>query len=172
MFRDYSNYDVLPDGRIWSKKRNKFLKPVKNRDGYQLVFLYDNEGKRHNESVHKITFFAVNGLWEYPEGMQLNHIDENKENNHISNLELVTRKQNINWGTRNKRIAKALTNHPKKSKRCAAYKDGELVMVFQSTQEAQRNGFCSGEVSACCRGKIKTHKGLIWKYLDEESEAN
>ena len=168
MYKNFSKYDVLPDGRIWSKYSNKFLKPCKSSDGYQKVRLSDNEGKPHTERLHKVVYFAVNSLWEYPEGMQLNHKDENKENNHISNLELVTAKQNSNWGTRNTRVAKALTNHPDKSKRVGAFNEaGELVMAFPSTMEASRNGYCQGHVSACCNGKLKTHKGYIWRYLEE-----
>ena len=167
MFRDFSNYEILADGRIWSKVRKKFLKPTTIRDGYQRVGLTDNNGKLHFETLHKVIYFAVNGLWEYPEGMQLNHIDEVKTNNHISNLELVTPRENMNHGTRNTRVAKALTNHPDKSKRVGAFKNGELVMVFPSTQEAQRNGYNRGNICSCCNGKLKTHKGFTWKYLDD-----
>lgn len=169
MYKDFSNYEVYEDGHIWSKKRKKFLKPSTTRDGYQTVNLYDNEGKLHFERLHKVIYFAVNGLWEYPNGMQINHKDEEKTNNHISNLELVTPKQNINWGTRNARASKTNTNHPDKSKRVGAYdKNGELVMVFPSTAEAGRQGFNQGNVAACCRGKLKHHNGFSWRYLDDD----
>lgn len=46
-----------------------------------------------------------------------------------------------------------------------AYKNGELVMVFQSTKEAHRNGFYSSNISACCLGKAKTYKGYKWRFL-------
>lgn len=167
MYKNFTNYDVCEDGRIWSKKRKKWLKPYTTRKGYQQVDLIDNEGKRHGEKLHKVVFFAVNGLWEIPQCMQINHIDEVKTNCQIANLELVSAKQNCNHGTRNKRIAKALTNHPNRSKRVAAYKNGELIIVYESTNEARRQGFNQGNVAACCRGERKTHKGYTWKYLDE-----
>lgn len=44
--------------------------------------------------------------------------------------------------------------------------EGELVQTYNSTQEAQRNGFSSGHVSECCRGKRKKYKDYIWKYID------
>lgn len=168
MYKNFNNYDVLLDGRIWSKKRNKFLTPSKKRDGYLQVCLLDNNGKKHNQYVHKVVFFAVNGIWSYPKGYEINHRDEDKTNNHIDNLELVTKKQNLNWGTRNERSAKARMNDPKRSKRVAAFNEnGELIMIFDSTKEAQRNGYDSGHVSKCCLGKVKTHKGFTWKYLEE-----
>ena len=50
-------------------------------------------------------------------------------------------------------------------KQVGAFKDGELVMVFSSTTEAGRNGFIQSNVSACCNGKKKTHKGYEWRYI-------
>lgn len=52
-----------------------------------------------------------------------------------------------------------------KSKPVGAYKNGELVMIFQSTQEADRNGFASGNVSRCCTGRRRVCKGYEWRYL-------
>lgn len=160
MFRDYNKYDVLPSGKIWSKVSNKFLKPTTLPNGYQKVCLVDNEGKHHQELVHRVCWMAVNGLWNLPDGYELDHIDENKKNNHISNLRLCTHKENCNFGTRNERVAKAL------GKRVGAFKNGVLQMVFASTQEAQRAGYNSWHVSDCCRGERKTHKGFEWRYLD------
>lgn len=42
--------------------------------------------------------------------------------------------------------------------------DGELVKVWPSESECSRNGFHQGHISACCLGKLKSHKGFIWKY--------
>lgn len=170
MFRDFSNYDVCEDGLIWSKSHKKFLKPATTKDGYQQVCLYDNEGKKHSELVHRVVFCAVNGLWEIPEGFQINHKNEfQKHQNAIWNLELVTPKQNINYGTRNSRVSAALTNRPDKSKRVAAFKNGELVMVFPSIMEAHRNGYSCSHVCSCCRGERKIHKGFEWRYLDDDN---
>lgn len=158
MYKNFNNYEVFADGRIWSKKSKKFLKPYTMKNGYQMVNLYDNEGKQHMQLVHRVTWIAVNG--EIPEGMELNHIDENKCNNAIWNLQLCSHRDNINHGTRNSRAAKA------QSKRVGAFKNGELQMIFASTQDAGRNGYKQGNVWACCRGERKTHKGFTWKYLD------
>lgn len=164
MYKNFYKYEIFEDGRIWSKVSKKFLKPKTTRDGYQIVGLYDNNGKRDFQLVHKIVYFAVNGLWEYPNGMQINHIDEDKTNNHISNLELVTPKQNINYGKHNERVAKA------RSKRVGAFKDGELVMVYESAKEAMRNGFDKSAVCKCCRNCYcggNKYKGYTWKYLED-----
>lgn len=169
MYKNFNNYEIFEDGKIWSKVSKKFLKPIKQKNGYLYVSLYDDNGKLHVERLHKVIYFAVNGLWEYPERMQINHLDEDKMNNQIGNLLLCSPKENVNWGTGNERRSKAMkgnTNRPQK--RVGAYKNGELVMVFPSTNEAGRQGYDQGNVAACCRGERKTHKGYIWKYLEGE----
>lgn len=163
MFRDFTKYEVYEDGRIWSYSHKKFLKPFTDKEGYQRVGLTDNDGKMKSYLVHRVVYESVTGE-PIPENLQVNHIDENKTNNHKSNLNLMTCKQNHNWGTRNARAAKSNTNG-KCSKAVGAYKDGKLVLSFPSTQEAHRQGFGQGNVVNCCRGKMKTYKGYEWRYL-------
>lgn len=157
-FRNYDNYEVYEDGRIWSYRKNKFLKHHTLPSGYQQVLLYDNEGNKKYYLVHRVVFEAVSGT-PIPECMQVNHIDERKDNNARSNLNLMSPKDNTNWGSGIERC------HKSQSKQVGAFKNGELVMTFKSTQEAGRNGFKPSAVSKCCRGKLKTHKGYSWIYL-------
>ena len=165
MYKDFTKYEVFDDGRIWSYSRKKFLKPTTLPNGYQQVHLYDNEGKIKMYYLHRVVYEAVTGN-PIPKGMQINHRSEDKtDNRFFENLELVTPKQNINYGTRNARASKSLTNNPKRSKMVGAFKNGELIFTFPSTMEAGRNGFKQSAVSDCCNGKRKTHKGYTWKYL-------
>ena len=157
-FRNFEKYEVYPNGRIWSYKSNKFLKPITDKKGYQVVMLYDNEGKGKMYKLHRVVWESVTGK-PILDGMQINHRNEIKTSNMITNLELVSPKENCNYGTRNERVAK------KRSKQVAAYKNGELVITFQSTQEAQRQGFNSGHIVECCNGERKTHKGFEWRYI-------
>lgn len=173
MFKNYSNYEVYIDGKIWSYSRNKFLKPVTNHNGYQVVGLTDDEGIQKWYMVHRVVYESVTGE-PIPEGLQINHIDENKSNNHFNNLNLMTHKENNNWGTRTERarksISKAMTNNTKISKAVGAFKDENLVMLFPSTREAGRQGFDQGAVSMCCRNCYvregnNIYKGYEWKYI-------
>lgn len=168
MFRDFTKYEVYPNGKIWSYSQKKFLKPVINHNGYQRVHLSDNEGKRKYYFVHRVVWESITG-YPIPEGMQVNHIDECKTNNHINNLNLMTCKENINFGSGIKRSAKARING-KSSKQVGAFQNCELVMTFQSVNEAGRNGFNKGAVAACCRNCYNregnnVYKGLTWKYI-------
>ena len=167
-FRDFDKYDVFEDGRIFSYSRNKFLKPQTDKYGYQRVWLTDNEGNAKWYRLNRIVYetFTCEPILD---GMQVNHIDECKTNNHISNLNLMTPKENTNWGTgisrRAKSHSKAMTNNTKHSKQVGAFKNGELVFTFPSTREGGRNGFRPSHIAACCRGERKTHKGYTWKYI-------
>ena len=162
-FRNYDNYEVYEDGRIWSYWTNKFLNPKTLPNGYRQVHLTDNEGNTKWYYLHRVVWESVTGE-PIPENLEINHIDEMKDNNARSNLQLVSPKENCNFGTRNSRIAKAMTNG-KLSKKVGAFKNNELVMTFPSVMEAGRNGFESSNVSACCRGNRKTHKGYSWRYI-------
>ena len=65
------------------------------------------------------------------------------------------------------KISAGQKNSPKKSKAVQALDKvtGEVVMEFPSAAEAQRQyGFDSASISHCCLGKVKTHKGLIWRF--------
>lgn len=162
-FRDYRKYEVYEDGRIWSYSHKKWLKPITEKNGYQVVWLSDNNGKIKKYRLHRVVYETFSGE-PIPEGMQVNHIDERKDNNARNNLNLMSQKENINWGSGIQRCHKA------QSKQVGAFNNnGELIMVFSSTQEAGRNGFDQGTVAACCNGKRKTHKGFKWKYIKKNS---
>lgn len=172
MFRDFTKYEVFEDGRIWSHSHNKWIKPQINNRGYLRMVLSDNEGNKKHFYLHRVVYEAVSGT-PIPEGMQVNHIDENPLNNHISNLNLMTCKENNNWGTRNERVgkanAKANTNNPITSKQVAQYDmERNLINVFPSTMEVYRQmGFNASCVAKCCNGKYKSSYGFIWKYITE-----
>ena len=85
----------------------------------------------------------------------MNHKDENKQNNVVSNLEWCTHEYNNRYGTRIERTSKPILQYTL---------DGEFVKEWKSTAECGRNGYNQGHVAACCRGERKTHKGSVWKY--------
>ena len=162
-FRNFEKYEVYPDGMIWSYSRKKFLKPWTNKDGYQQVMLYDNEGKGMWYRLHRVIYEAVTGK-PIPEGYEINHISEIKTENFFENLQLLSHKDNMNYGTCTKRMAKS------KSKKVGAFQNGKLVMTFTSTKEAGINGFNQGNVASCCRNCFNrpgnnVYKGFEWKYL-------
>ena len=94
---NFPNYMATEDGRIWSKKSNKFLSLKSESKGYQKCNLYDKDGKIKNVRVHRMIWMAFNG--EIPKGMEINHKNEVRNDNRLENLELLSHKQNLLYGT-------------------------------------------------------------------------
>lgn len=66
-----------------------------------------------------------------------------------------------------KKISESKKGIPNKklSKKVFQYTlDGKLVNIWESSAEAERNGFSSGTICSCCNGTRKTYKGYIWKH--------
>lgn len=170
---NFSNYEIYPnEGKIWSYKTNRWIGNKDKKNGYWYCTLYSDDGKRWTTKVHRVIWQAVNG--EIKNGLQVNHLDENKDNCSITNLNLMTCKENINFGSANERRAKTLKgkfiNRKDLSKQVGMFKDGNLILVFPSTREAQRQGYNQGHISACCRGCFNrqgnnTYKGYQWAYI-------
>lgn len=94
-------YQVSNLGRVKSLNYNhtnqeKILRQIKTKGGYVIINLCKN-GKSKNFLVHRLVANAfLENLNNLP---QVNHIDENKENNVVSNLEFCDAKYNNNYGT-------------------------------------------------------------------------
>ena len=151
-------YEASNFGRIRSLNykhtgETRILKLGKSTGGYLQVNLCKN-GKVKMCLIHRLVFEAFNG--KIPEGYDVNHINENKTDNRLENLNLMTRKENINYGTRTERCSKPVYQYTL---------DGVLVHVWPSTRECDRNGFNQSNVAKCCRGERKSHKGYIWSYV-------
>lgn len=136
----------------------KTIKQVKNNRGYYIVQLSKNN-KVKNFSVHRLVAEAfIPNPNNFP---QVNHKDEDKSNNRVSNLEWMTLKRNINYGTRNKRMA--LT----KGKNVKAFDDdGNFIMGFCSMAVAEKiTGINQGDISRCTLGKTEHAGGYVWKIV-------
>ena len=172
-WRDIEGYEGLYQvsnlGRIKSvnyrghKGYEGILRLRPDGKGYGMVALYKNNKVRHFK-VHRLvaqTFIPKPN--NYP---QVNHKDENKANNCVSNLEWCTNEYNHNYGTRNKRVGKSL------SKKTLCITTGE---IFNSTKEASKKyGVHNGSLVECCNNKrnsagtLPTGEKLKWMYIEED----
>ena len=84
-----TNYFIFENGDVINQKTNKKLKPQNNGNGYLKVTL-TIDGKQVQKYVHRL----VAELYLLDKSIQVNHIDGDKSNNHISNLEWVTNSEN------------------------------------------------------------------------------
>ena len=154
-------YQVSNWGRIKSLNYEHFfgpkvIKPTK-RCGYYRIGLYKN-GKQLFKSVHRLVWEAFNG--PIPKGMQVNHINEDKTDNRLENLNLMSPKENSNWGTRTERQSQRLKKPVKQYS-----KDGEYLKTWESASDIEKStGFKTSHISNCCNGKFKTAYGFLWSF--------
>ena len=114
----FSKYLISTDGQVYSLKRDRLLPQGFTERGYKQVDVCNDEGIKKHMRVHRLVYMAHVGV--IPEGMQINHKDENKTNNCIDNLELMTNKENCSYGTRNARISKSMKRYRAKQRAMAA----------------------------------------------------
>lgn len=159
-------YQVSSFGRVKSFNyrrtgKEQCLKPTPDKDGYLKVTLRKN-GKGQQLFVHRL---VAEAFIPNPNNLpEINHKDENPENNCVSNLEWISHKDNIKYGTRNERVAKKLRNRKDQSKPVLCVESGK---IYTSQREAARQtGAYQTSITQCCRGKLKTTKGYHWRYAN------
>lgn len=174
IWKDIENYEgsylVSNCGRIKSLKngetrKDKILKFIKNKCGYLYVNLYKNN-KYKSKTIHRLVAQAfIPNLNNLP---QINHIDGNKENNNISNLEWCTRSENIKHAYKNG--LHKINKHNERKVKQIDVENGIILNVFDSVRQIEKIlGFSSTNISKCCR-KEKNHNtayGYNWEYIDE-----
>jgi hypothetical protein len=151
-------YAVTSCGRVWSYRKERFLIPRKDRKGYLTVLLC-NKGNEKEYKIHRLVATAyIPNCDNLP---QVNHKDENKQNNCISNLEWCTNVYNRNYGTRNERAAISISKA--KMKPCMCLETGK---TYPSVIEAAKDtNFHKASISKCCRGERKSCAQTHWKYI-------
>lgn len=158
-------YQVSTHGNVRSKHSGewKLLKPVINQYGYRQFGLHKN-GKQKPDRGHRL---VAKAFLPNPDNLpQINHIDEDKTNDCVDNLEWCTPKHNVNHGTRNERASR---NNPTKERVCMFDEEGNILRTFESIMQAtkQINGHHEGIIESC-KGEIFSYKGYLWRYEDEK----
>lgn len=172
----FEGYEVSNFGEVKSlgnnkSRKEKLLSLGKGKNGYLRVSL-SNNGIKKRFLVHRLVWQTFVG--EIPPEWEINHLDENKENNHLENLKACSHGDNINWGTRNAKVAATLRGKKRPDIAAALSKaveaidkvTGRVIFTFPSINEAGRQGFRRSHISECCNGKLKSHKGFIWRYKE------
>lgn len=166
-------YEISNYGEVWSVRKQMSLTKKKGSRGYHHISLYKNK-KQKQFTIHRLvaTHF-IDNPFKKP---CVNHIDENKTNNHHSNLEWCTHKENLNHGTAIERRKETIKSSSKweryieiKRKETSkpivgvSINNGEII-EFPSISEANRNGYNRGKIQFCLNGKRTKHKGYKWFY--------
>ena len=152
----YDNYYITEDGKVYNAKTGRYLKVTLRPVGYCAVNLSKN-GVYKSFYVHRLVAEAFIPNPEHKP--YINHIDENKSNNHISNLEWCTQKENINAGTVIQRRAKACGQPIQ----CV-----ETGQIFESYAAAGRFiNSDKSDIRKVANNPRRTLKGYHWATIDK-----
>ena len=192
-FVDIKNYDgrykIGNKGTVIGVSRSKderykhkqwILKQYEDKNGYMYVTLQKSK-KRKTIKVHRLVaeHFIPNPN-NYP---CVNHIDSNRKNNDVFNLEWVTQKQNMEHAVKNHRfdnMAKLNSERMKgnklngyiyaneitKKKIIQCDLDDNFIKEYQSISEASRQtGITITSISYCANKKRKSGGGYLWHFV-------
>ena len=153
-------YFITKEGRIYSKLKEKGLRELRphvNNRGYMVITI-----RKKCYKIHRLV--AENFLPKIDGKPVVNHIDGDKLNNNVNNLEWCTQSENVQhaWNNGlNSRTREALY------KKVYCILDGKIIAEYDSIKEAEeKNPKAKGHIAACCRGKRKTAGGYIWEYVE------
>lgn len=170
---DYDGYEVSDQGNVKSIERistdgrrlkEKILRQHEVRGHYLAVSLSKN-GKSNTCLVHKLVMIAFVGKRE--KGYEINHKDENKHNNNLINLEYITRIENENYGTRNKRISEALKNKKKSEMHKQNISKGRKGIQFT---EQHKKHISEGKRKQCGKKVQCIETGIIYDTIVQAEE--
>ena len=175
---DYGDkYSVSSLGRIRNNDTWEILKTHEIKGGYLRVNLYPRGNAKHGSKrrlVHRIVAFAF--LYDdYIEGIttDVNHIDGNKHNNSVENLEWCTRSYNLEHGYRTglydehrKKVSEKHSGRGNpRAKKVICIETKEVFDCIKDGAEA-KNVTRQG-INKCLKGIMKTTGGYHWMYYDE-----
>ena len=127
------------------------------RMGEYLGVTLCGRGERKYLYIHRLV--ALHFIGGYRDGLTVNHLNEDKRDNRAVNLEWCTQKENDLYGTGRERSNKS---HKKPVEQLDTR--GNTVCIFGGANETREVGFHPSLVTACCKGRSKTHGGYRWRY--------
>lgn len=137
-----------------------------NKGGNYLTFVLCKDKYNHiQKAMHILVYETFVG--SIPKGYEVHHINKNRQDNRLDNLELLER-------SKHKSTHLSENNIEKKSKPVLQYTlDGEFIAEYTSTREAERQtGVKQTNISSCCNEairkgyKVKSAGGYVWKYKE------
>lgn len=171
---NFPNYTVRTDGKVFNKNEHE-LKQTVNRDGYSMVKLC-NKGYEKNCLVHRL---VAEAFIPNPDNKRtVNHIDGNKTNNDISNLEWCTHSENEKHAYANSLRRSYLTYSDRKNgaviskeKRRKPVKVIETGIIYPSVLDCAKDLGCyTNGVAGCCNGIYKQHHNYHFEWAKEEQK--
>ena len=171
MIDGFTRYEVSTRGRVRVRATGKIMSPDLSTEYPSVRLICDNTHKKKRQNIHHLEALAF--LPNISECV--NHIDGNKANNHISNLEWCTYAQNnkhaYDMGLKKAHLsserAKAMRKKVDMSWKSHPVIDLTSGKKYESIKSTKEDGFYPGCVQKVCAGNAKTHCGHIFAYAEK-----
>ncbi len=170
----YENlYEISNTGKVKSLRYNKILSGGYSGFGYLLVHLV-KDSKKKQKYIHKLVAEAF--IPNEDNKPQVNHIDGNKTNNNVDNLEWVSFSENNKhaYKTGLKKSSKGKNNDYSRSLMTPINQydlDGNFIKRWNSQREITNElNIPQQNISLCVRGKRNKTHNYIWKYANNSGK--
>lgn len=157
--KEYDGFLVDDDMTIYSKRSSRKLTPSKGSDGYMQVQYRDDNGRSHHNRVHVIyahCFIPNPNNYKY-----VNHIDSDKLNNSLNNLEWCTNSYNVQhgWDSGNR-------TH-KNNTALSVSLNGKFIGTYKSIRECGRGLHLDRhKIARVLKGELpKDYLGYLFSYV-------
>lgn len=159
-------YAIRDGGHVTNIYTGKQIVIQSTKKGYMYVSLWHKE-RAYSRFVHRLLMQSVTGI--SGAGLEVNHIDGNKANNTIANLEWVTSSQNKIHSfhiLKNRIPILCKGKENPNSKPIEGFDiNGNVIVRFASAECARSAGFQPASIAHAISGKLqKRHKGLYWRH--------
>ena len=155
ILENFPFYKIYSTGKVYSIKLKKYITGHKNKRGYYAFTLYNKEGKRKQKFLHQLLAMA---FIPNPNNYEIvRHLDDDKNNNSLSNLK---------WGTIKENIEDAIKNNvfvmPNNSKKwLVKTPSGNLLEVDNLTNFCKENNLSKQNLHKTYKKERHHHKNYI-----------
>lgn len=154
------NYAITEYGDVYSYYKQDYMKTKIDKDGYKTICLVTSDGRRSSFGIHRllmVTFKPCKNMNE----LVVNHIDGNKQNNSLDNLEWVTSSENVHLA-----YVDGLANTKGENHGRAKFTEKEVIEILKMIKEGKSTAEIKAVNSKVTRKDVyKLRHNISWTHL-------